>query len=487
MRCFCLSIHILFVSISFSQNWNLIDADKTYFFKHLDSLYITNTIKVDSTVTSGVDTDFHVHTTIKVCDTCTVIPPEALNGVLYHAYWPEIFGLSPSYSSTTNAFIFQDGTIKHHAEILDSWVFNTTSGITAAVVDKYEITLFGQPDSVKIIELSTLDTILISKNHGVIRYPDFENSGKYFLQVGYHEGQNSYGEYLPNMWRIYDFEVGDVFCLNYHHSEINLGMYSYGASTKIIIYNDFSSPTNRTYYCHALSNYIEEDDFGTFIHETYNTWGYLDINDSYAYYENNYSGLVPTYDQLLDMGVDNFWGYFENTQVNYFLWPEYAFIMTHRFDTDYGYVKNISTVIYYTDSLLFQETTSTESYQLEFAEGVGRFLLDVTMFEYHDDEGLKGYVKNGDTTGIIYDFPEDLGTDKSIPVEYVIYPNPATNQINIPANLSLISIYSVSGQLILQHENPGQIISIENLPEGIYFVNMIDQNNHHLFSKLLVE
>ncbi|MBK9591471.1 MAG: hypothetical protein IPO32_08180 [Crocinitomicaceae bacterium] len=32
-------------SISIAQNWNLIDANKTYFYKHSDSLYITNTIK----------------------------------------------------------------------------------------------------------------------------------------------------------------------------------------------------------------------------------------------------------------------------------------------------------------------------------------------------------------------------------------------------------------------------------------------------------
>ncbi|MBK9193095.1 MAG: hypothetical protein IPM77_17240 [Crocinitomicaceae bacterium] len=71
---------------SFSQNWNLIDAEKTFFYKHVDSLYITNTIDVDSTQISGSDTLYFIHTTIKICDTCTVIPPNAVGGVLYHAY-----------------------------------------------------------------------------------------------------------------------------------------------------------------------------------------------------------------------------------------------------------------------------------------------------------------------------------------------------------------------------------------------------------------
>ncbi|MBK9193094.1 MAG: hypothetical protein IPM77_17235 [Crocinitomicaceae bacterium] len=85
------------------------------------------------------------------------------------------------YSNATKEFIFQDGSIKHTAEISDSWLFNSTLGINATVVDKYETTILGQIDSFKVIELSTLDTILISKNHGVIRYPDFENAGKSFL------------------------------------------------------------------------------------------------------------------------------------------------------------------------------------------------------------------------------------------------------------------------------------------------------------------
>ncbi|MBK6950531.1 MAG: hypothetical protein IPH24_00395 [Crocinitomicaceae bacterium] len=163
-----------------AQNWKLLDENKTYFYKHSDSLLITNTIKIDSTVNSVLDSVFHIHTTIKVCDTCTVIPSDAVGGVLFHAYAPEIFGNTPAYNVSSNDYQFSDGIIKQDAELSDTWIFNPLLSINATVVDKYEITLFGSLDSIKVIELSTLDTILISKNHGVLRYPDFENAGKYF-------------------------------------------------------------------------------------------------------------------------------------------------------------------------------------------------------------------------------------------------------------------------------------------------------------------
>ena len=120
-----------------------------------------------------------------------------------------------------NQYNLDNNTIKQHAQLNDNWAYNTS--LNATIVNTSEQLILGVLDSIKTIELSNSDTITISKNFGVIRYPDFENLGTYYQMVGYHEGQNSYGDYLPNFWRIYDFNVGDIF--SYDVEKHTLSMY----------------------------------------------------------------------------------------------------------------------------------------------------------------------------------------------------------------------------------------------------------------------
>ncbi|MBK9591469.1 MAG: hypothetical protein IPO32_08170 [Crocinitomicaceae bacterium] len=332
-----------------AQNWKLLDENKTYFYKHSDSLLITNTIKIDSTVNSVLDSVFHIHTTIKVCDTCTVIPSDAVGGVLFHAYAPEIFGNTPAYNVSSNDYQFSDGIIKQDAELSDTWIFNPLLSINATVVDKYEITLFGSLDSIKVIELSTLDTILISKNHGVLRYPDFENAGKYFLLCGFHEGQNSFGEYLPNMWRIYDFNVGDVFYYSHHLSYLSsIPDQCYeGINAKLSIVNVNPSAYSPSYNFFNTQEYY----FGCLIsgeHQegTSNGPANYTIDSIRAYYENTYSGITSVAVVPDSWMLNPFYPFQYNSfEVDspYILGTAVRrnFIL-HRFDN--GYVKYIQTM-----------------------------------------------------------------------------------------------------------------------------------------------
>ncbi len=488
MRSFWLVLNILIVGNSFSQNWNLIDAEKTFFYKHVDSLYITNTIDVDSTQISGSDTLYFIHTTIKICDTCTVIPPNAVGGVLYHAYWPEIFGLSPLYSNATKEFIFQDGSIKHTAEISDSWLFNSTLGINATVVDKYETTILGQIDSFKVIELSTLDTILISKNHGVIRYPDFENAGKYFLHVGYHEGQNSYGEYLPNMWRIYDFQIGDAFYYSHYYSYISSepDQCFEGMNSKHTVMTNLTSQTYPSYdFFQTHKFYFGCVNSGVYEEYTGNGSPNYYLDSSRAYFENQFSGITNIWNEN-DNNLEPFYLF----QYNSFLVGSPYYIDTsncrnfisHRYDN--GYIKFIQTMSSSSDSLYFIDASPSYEVKLEFKEGLGRTYLELYSFEELRTDELKAWISDGDTVGNIFQFS---ALQESTDEIFRIYPNPALDQITIPENLSLFSIYSLSGKLIYIFENPDPVISISELNKGVYLIKAIDKDNNQFQQKLIVE
>ncbi|MBK6950532.1 MAG: T9SS type A sorting domain-containing protein [Crocinitomicaceae bacterium] len=480
-------------SISIAQNWNLIDANKTYFYKHSDSLYITNTIKVDNTEISGSDTTYSLHTTIKVCDTCTLIPSYAVGGILYHAFWPELFGLSPSFSGSTNEFIFQDGTIKHKAELSDSWVFHTTSAINATVVDKYETTLFGSLDSVKVIELSTLDTIIISKNHGIIRYPDFENAGKYFLQVGYHEGLNSFGEYLPNARTIYDFAAGDEFCYQFGYGDSGFSQEMVGGNLKFKILADNSSMDTINYqvkYYHQESHSYYGPNLENEGFPTYNTAGItfynFKIDDNPDYVENSYGIFSADLFGTSDQFYYPVWVFpFPNYNCSDVAGSEIGFI-DHPYSNYFGYIKRVRTFVLFEDTLCYFPIDNQDQ-DRKFANGFGSIHYSYFCFETNQDHHMTSFVKDGDTLETLCYFPEDLASPSDEKNHLKLYPNPATNQIHLDANYQEVQFYSLTGQLILQIQNPGQTIAVGDLTNGIYIVKVIDVDGNLLTTKLIIE
>lgn len=94
----------------------------------------------------------------------------------------EFLGFEIILDNENDNYIWDSKTLKHHADVGETW--NFTSDIIATTVSIGEQEIFGEMDSIKTIVLSTNDTIVLSQNKGLIRYPDFENQGKYY-ELGY--------------------------------------------------------------------------------------------------------------------------------------------------------------------------------------------------------------------------------------------------------------------------------------------------------------
>ena len=237
-------------SISFSQNWNIVNQNRTVFFQHNDSTEITNTIIIDSTLTNGSNTNYYTGYAFKYCDTCQGFSNQT---PIIYRYAKELLGFTIEDDVINNQYNLDNNSIKQHSQLNDNWTFNLN--LTATTVNTAEQLILGVLDSIKIIQLSNTDTIIISKNNGVIRYPDVDNAGKYYEMVGYHEGQNSFGDYLPNFWRIYDFNVGDIYS---YHSQSTPGNYVtfYNISLKILTKNIIGDSIRITTRC--LYTYITD-------------------------------------------------------------------------------------------------------------------------------------------------------------------------------------------------------------------------------------
>jgi len=69
-----------------------------------------------------------------------------------------------------------------------------------------------------------------------------------------------------------------------------------------------------------------------------------------------------------------------------------------------------------------------------------------------------------------------------------IYPNPATDIINIVSSDKLleVSIYSVTGQLMYSSENIG-VVDVSNYTAGLYIVSAIYENGTRTESKIMIK
>ncbi|MEA3503920.1 MAG: choice-of-anchor J domain-containing protein [Bacteroidota bacterium] len=66
-----------------------------------------------------------------------------------------------------------------------------------------------------------------------------------------------------------------------------------------------------------------------------------------------------------------------------------------------------------------------------------------------------------------------------------VYPNPATSVLNIDANdVNRVVISSITGQKVMVVENSTRV-NISDIPEGIYFVTVVDNNNNTSTSKFV--
>ena len=72
---------------------------------------------------------------------------------------------------------------------------------------------------------------------------------------------------------------------------------------------------------------------------------------------------------------------------------------------------------------------------------------------------------------------------------FLIYPNPATNEIFIQSNSSIkttdINIYNTIGQVVLQEKQPFDKIDISRLSRGLYFIELVS-NEIRIREKLIV-
>jgi len=309
---------------------------------------------------------------------------------------------------------------------------------------------------------------------------------RYYLLEGI-AGRNL-GIQIPGFRDFFNFSVGDVF--QYHTFVINYGIGDGMASlAKKTILSKDSSSSGFSYEMQVSEMWWHVSLIGS----TWDTTHFYYLDTAvYIDSSNHYCNLYPHELARNVLASDNL-GPLASTMK---IFKDTGQVISRLAGVDFNFPPDEQPAYTYGGI----DTLVTVGDILEYAEkytaGIGRVKYDVMVFESRSEEDLIGYVKNGDTTGIVY--PDDFllqGVPESTNNDGIkIFPNPAIDLISIrlPRNgmkNANIELLTLEGQIVMSKTfpSPGNLISIKisDLPKALYLIK-VTTDKESVEKKLIV-
>jgi len=507
----------LFSTIISAQNWMPINEDDVYHYELVgntmsyDSVgteigFLRNnnpvdaTIWIDSVEVAAGQTIYHFNKIITDCDTCMMLG----NSLVYLYKQPQfLLHQMVGYDDGTYVLVGEnEWYIESQAALGDSWVFDMENGISAEVTAITEGEVLGVIDSLKYIDLSNGDNILLSKAHGIIEFSDIQNT-MYHNLMGIQT--RNLGFKMPGFKEIYDFNVGDVFEYYYRSGGIQGG---YFGDTKIAVLGKQTGDDFITYDIKRISyradysytgpsGYYEEDITEETIIDTIETFTFYESDMVNAYPRQLFASEKYCTDNLENdywdrAEIECEWGsyYMENTlsQVHFGQnddggWQKYLHSNGVPYLGYYAPIVSHFDPVPDTENMLFNGKCLSP-YSRIWEEGLGETHLRFWCFEGGYERLLTGYVKDGDTTGIVT--PDEVLLTSFDEVSeneisrIMLHPNPAIDQLhfNIQAPRAFqeleVTIYDTMGKVLkvndLGMESSGRLDVSQLLP-GVYLIS----------------
>lgn len=456
----------LTVLLSQAQNWNLVNADRQLHYSIDTTAWYDATVLVDSITTNGADSIFHLNRIVTECDSCpndwqfhylrynqpTFMQRVAVkNGDSWNIRSPNSFAVLP------------------HAQLNDTWLFDTLNNVTAEVTSAISATVLGTTDSIKTISLSNGDSIQLSKNFGVI---DMANETNRWHLMGAELPDTVHGFKLPGFEEFFDFQVGDVFQYEYGHDYAGFDNYG-GFYEKTVSNIGFTGGTVNIQYDIYLNGttpfYFE---YGTI--QPYPTqqiaWSADDseifsalnmqlIEIPELYWETQAAIFSPA--RVLRDSVDLVYKELGSGE-----WPNQVF---------YEVLDSTEMILVASEEIISQGI----EYFRRFGKGLGEAHYDYFNFETYHEHRLIGYIKEGDTTGIIIDIPR-TEFDES---QTNLWPNPASDRIHSNYGsetkihgLEIIGIEGKTDQTNWSSNSSSFEVDVSELKPGLYLLRVVTEN-----------
>jgi len=346
-------------------------------------------------------------------------------------------------------------------------------------------------DSVSTFLLSNSDTIIISKNHGILKFPTFQNHEHYKL-VGI---ENSFGIQIPMFNDFFNFNIGDIFEYHTNEGAGSYPSYHINAIMKITIVNKIVHGDSLLYICNKKqrviainyilqtndTSYSEKNDtllYINYLNSFINKYSCdtISINVNFAnpvnlYYDTNYECLTKY-----------FGGYYGLPYLNY---------MNDIMVYSYYYGIDLNPFPIYLEDIApfpswWNNFYNNRGLSFLYGEGLGLIEKECKSTEMgpHGNYSYSLKLKAAQTQNRNFGtFTNDslLASVTQIHdnAELFVYPNPAHNYLVLenwqPRNTFILSICDINGQELIKQQiyYNKQQIDISNLSKGVYFVRLI--------------
>lgn len=200
MRCIILLALCLSLP-SMAQNWALINPAYRYNYSDDGTDTISNQVRVMQVDTLGPDSMlFQLNGVALVCDTCGAWPG---NNMFIWPNAPQWLGGSALIHNGEWHFAGSGShVILPLATTGNTWLYDTLNNITAEMHGVVDTIIFDLADQVRSITLSNGDSLLLSRDHGVLLWPEGRTLiGINGLQVG---------RTIPTLEEFFPYGPGDV-------------------------------------------------------------------------------------------------------------------------------------------------------------------------------------------------------------------------------------------------------------------------------------
>lgn len=469
-------------NVGHAQNWRPFNSSEKYNYSRTNVNHIVRTAYVDSVTVENGDSVYHFNRILKVCDTCG--DNICGNGPYYFDCYA--FPDQPSLyyremlDQGNGDFLFRnpnDFLVKTLANQGQAWICDSTTNLIATVNSVYASNILGSVDSLKLILIGNSDTLIISKSHGVIQFPDLDGGRVYHLE-GIHG--RDLGKLVPGFWEIYDIDSGDVFEYLYRSSLPT--WHDTAAISKVTITKRVVSGDS------IILDYQE-----IYRHSTFQ------IDDT-------------TNELTVDTGIQAGQWIFDESQSPLSKFPHERFRSRKTYGS-WTYTSNRWTPMSFRDNLgQGGEKIIGTSYSNEYEIDPGDTVVTGSIYDYGFHEiyltglgmidqyfssiagvettKLRGYYKAKDSASWGSITPDSLilgstwqvGIEEPIEDKFVIYPNPASGRINIEfesqgaRDLRLMNSIGIA-ILEAKVETKSTWIDVQNLSKGIYFLEMKYQDS----------
>lgn len=446
-----------------AQNWNLVNPERQLHYSIDTTVWYDATVLVDSISTNGADSIFHLNRIVTECDSCpndwqfhylrynqpTFMQRVAVkNGDSWNLRSPNSFGILP------------------HAQLNQTWLFDTLNNVTAEVTEAMGATVLGVSDSIKTISLSSGDSIMISKNFGII---DMGNQSNRWHLVGAELPDTVHGFKLPGFDEFYNFQVGDEYQYEFHAGHSGNDWQEFGVFRRVIT-SIFSSEDSIAVNYDLISSDTPY-------------WVNGDPSNQLSgilYLVRDQDPLIAAYNNKLiytDYDFNPFSPY-RYAKARISLDSLGRVCKTEGTDEFYQEDRTLYMIIDSIEYILQHEIwTTAHLYHRKFTEGLGKTVYSFAEFESGAYDRLVGYIKSGDTTGNIID-----GIVEFEYHEVSTFPNPAATRIwglmqhQSIQSMEIIGIEGKTHRPTWTSNSTYFEVDVSELKPGLYLLRVITEN-----------